>query len=507
MEYWVEVTTSTSKLTDPPTDPTGSPHSIRVRVTDLAEQNSHAGYQYRMISVPLDFGADFSGTLESLLADQAAFGPYPGEPYDLGQWRCFRGFPPDGAPRELAVGPVDDFRVEPGRGFWLISRSEHAIATSPVAGTSTATDGPFTITLAPGWNMIGHPFAFPVAWDAVLVDGQPVGTAPVEGPWAFDGTSYVDVTTQADPQLTPFAGYWIRNSAEPPRDIVLGIPPQEAQSTAVATHASGSLLGHEILWQLEVTASCADVKDGANRLGVSTVARDTWDALDRHEPPTAPERSVSLAFPHSSWAEQSGRYTADYRGSGSASGGHSWLFDVAKDFRDEASGNMVELEFAGLEDIPDGYAVSLLDRELDRVQDLRESASCTFHLGIRQPVATESDARFVVLVGDPGFVEGELAQLSTPPLRTVLHQNYPNPFNPETVIRWDVAVAGRVDLKIYDLTGALVKTVNAGILPPGGYEFVWRGEDDRGRRVASGVYAYRLRAGEVVQTKRMTLVK
>ena len=111
-----------------------------------------------------------------------------------------------------------------------------------------------------------------------------------------------------------------------------------------------------------------------------------------------------------------------------------------------------------------------------------------FHLGIRGPVATESAARFVLLVGDAGYVSGQLDSLATPPLRTALHQNYPNPFNPETVIRCDLSETRRVDLKIYDLAGALVKTLHAGLLPPGGYEFVWRGEDEQGRRVASGVY-------------------
>jgi len=126
---------------------------------------------------------------------------------------------------------------------------------------------------------------------------------------------------------------------------------------------------------------------------------------------------------------------------------------------------------------------------------------------VKKPVATESDARFVLLVGDAAYVGDQLDDLATPPLQTVLQQNYPNPFNPETVIRWDLAQAGPVDLKIYDLAGALVRTVHTRFAEPGGYEFVWRGNDDSGRRVASGVYIYRLKTGAVLQTKRMTLLK
>ena len=73
--------------------------------------------------------------------------------------------------------------------------------------------------------------------------------------------------------------------------------------------------------------------------------------------------------------------------------------------------------------------------------------------------------------------------------------------------RWDVAQAGMVELKIFDLAGRLVKTVHAGFAAPGGYEFVWRGEDDGGRRVASGTYLVRLVAGTTVLTEKAVLVR
>lgn len=188
---------------------------------------------------------------------------------------------------------------------------------------------------------------FPVAWDEVLVNGQPVDTSPVDGPWAFEGSSYVDVTLQENPQLEPFSGYWIRNSSEPPQDIVLHIPPQEARFGISAAQAAEVAVGHEILWQVEITAACAGVQDGANRAGVSAIASDSWAALERHEPPAAPERSVSLDFPHASWIEQAGSDTADDRAASTDADGYTRPFDVVKNFRDEASGNVVELEFAG----------------------------------------------------------------------------------------------------------------------------------------------------------------
>ncbi|MDH4036302.1 MAG: T9SS type A sorting domain-containing protein [Candidatus Krumholzibacteria bacterium] len=90
-----------------------------------------------------------------------------------------------------------------------------------------------------------------------------------------------------------------------------------------------------------------------------------------------------------------------------------------------------------------------------------------------------------------------------------LEQNIPNPFNPSTEIRYTIARAGPVWLVIYDVTGARVRELVAGRQEPraDGYRVTWDGTDDRGRRVASGVYYYRLVAGEFTQTRKMVLLK
>lgn len=88
-----------------------------------------------------------------------------------------------------------------------------------------------------------------------------------------------------------------------------------------------------------------------------------------------------------------------------------------------------------------------------------------------------------------------------------LLQNVPNPFNPSTVIRYELNVAGPVELSIYDLAGRLVDTVFTGAETQGRHEHTWQGRDEAGRPVATGVYVYRLRAGDVSETKRMTLAK
>jgi len=88
-----------------------------------------------------------------------------------------------------------------------------------------------------------------------------------------------------------------------------------------------------------------------------------------------------------------------------------------------------------------------------------------------------------------------------------LDANVPNPFNPSTTIRYAVGGTGAVTLRVYDVAGHLVRTLVDAQRSPGTYEARWDGRDERGRGVASGVYFYRLRAGDFSQTRRMVLLK
>jgi hypothetical protein len=90
-----------------------------------------------------------------------------------------------------------------------------------------------------------------------------------------------------------------------------------------------------------------------------------------------------------------------------------------------------------------------------------------------------------------------------------LDNAYPNPFNPTTTIRYSIASAGRVSLKIYNAAGQLVRTlVDEQQIPTGeGFSVDWDGTDNRGQVISSGVYFYKLSAKEYSETKKMVLLK
>ncbi len=102
-----------------------------------------------------------------------------------------------------------------------------------------------------------------------------------------------------------------------------------------------------------------------------------------------------------------------------------------------------------------------------------------------------------------GIAEESSAAL---PGRFTLFQNTPNPFNPYTVISFELSAAGDVELSVYDLMGRHVRTLVRGMQRAGTHTVRWDGRDRRGRRLAGGIYFYRLRFGDRMLTRRMILL-
>ncbi len=99
----------------------------------------------------------------------------------------------------------------------------------------------------------------------------------------------------------------------------------------------------------------------------------------------------------------------------------------------------------------------------------------------------------------PTDIEGDNTSL---PTEFVLFQNYPNPFNPSTVISYQLPVASHISLKLYDVLGKEIATLVNEEKLPGNYKV-----DFDASNLASGVYFYRLQAGDFVSTKKLMLIK
>lgn len=161
------------------------------------------------------------------------------------------------------------------------------------------------------------------------------------------------------------------------------------------------------------------------------------------------------------------------------------------------------------------HKIDYLLEQIDLYGELKELVDAIIDLSIRFSILT----KYTALYSDPGTAVDEDDDAQVLPKTFVLEQNYPNPFsplmrgasgNPETRVVFYVppsAEKERVQLRIYDLLGRLVAVLFDRNAAPGRYEVVWNGKDLRGQELPSGTYLYRLEAGEVQMTKRMTLVR
>jgi hypothetical protein len=95
---------------------------------------------------------------------------------------------------------------------------------------------------------------------------------------------------------------------------------------------------------------------------------------------------------------------------------------------------------------------------------------------------------------------------ASPANGTILEQSVPNPWNAATTIGFTLDAPAPSQLAIYDVGGRLVRMLLDASLDSGKHEATWDGIDDRGTRVPSGIYLYRLTAGEVSLTRRMILL-
>ena len=104
-------------------------------------------------------------------------------------------------------------------------------------------------------------------------------------------------------------------------------------------------------------------------------------------------------------------------------------------------------------------------------------------------------------------VESEKAKNLEKPLLYQLSQNYPNPFNPETNIVYEIPLNSDVKLEIFDVVGHYIITLVDEYQEVGKYITSWDGRNDKGNRVPSGLYFYKLATGDVMLTKKMILLQ
>jgi len=482
VEYFVVATDVDGAQTRKPDAP-NSILSIQILVTSevrrdaqgnpMAQPNGSAQTAYRLISVPLLLD---NPSAAAVLEDDLGA-------YDNTKWRLFG----------LAAGPSQNLNnkepyVEfpnaganafaPGTSLFLIVKDPGKIVTIG-ASRSIRTEVKFSIPLQPGHNFVATPFNFAV----------PVGKLSLKSGGSLNALKTYGGGSGFIPEqaaLQPWEGYYFPNVNQAVDTLFVNA--NLSSSASNKTTAEG--------WRLQILASCAAARDDYNFAGVAPASVDEWDGNDLAEPPPIGEY-VSLYFPHPEWQKALSRFSDDIRAA--ATSNQQWRFNLATNISNE----IVTLRFEGLKEADPNLAVFLVDEEMNYKQNLRDNAVYQY-----QSREIERVKDFTLLVGKEDFVAAQTAGVQGVPEDFVLEQNFPNPFNSETLIRFGLPKTSVVTIKILDLNGREVTTILDKVeLPAGRHQRLWNGRDDQGRLVTSGVYLYRLRAGDFTKMMKLTLMK
>jgi|WetSurMetagenome_2_1015567.scaffolds.fasta_scaffold11346_3 hypothetical protein len=149
------------------------------------------------------------------------------------------------------------------------------------------------------------------------------------------------------------------------------------------------------------------------------------------------------------------------------------------------------------------YAGRIAAAQLSDTNSYGESESIAF-------VASHSDYYGVVVWnnnGAPGTIDFDVStgideSDATVPAEYALAQNYPNPFNAQTTIKYSLPIQSTVAIEIFDLLGRKIETLQEGIMPAGNHQAIWNASGQM-----SGIYLYRIKAGDYSKTQEMILLK
>ncbi|MCI0692225.1 T9SS type A sorting domain-containing protein, partial [candidate division KSB1 bacterium] len=450
-------------------------HVPKGLVKEEAQPTGSDRTAYRLISVPLKLK---DKSPQQVLADD--LGNYKRSAWRFYELRAdYLSLPSN---TSIYAEFPDISELQAGRAYWLIVK-EPGKRISTGTGTSIRTDSVFTYPLHPGWNFVGNPFHFDIPFSKTFL--QKAKKIPE---FRYREEMWKSIASDSSGAMKPFEGYAVYvDSAD-----ILQINPD---LTEVPSTVSKCLYSENIHWSIRILAQCQEARDEDNLAAIISAASDHRDEFDQPEPPVIGEY-VCVYFPHREWNTLAKTYCLDARPEPTE--GEVWEFEVKTNIHDK-----VKLTFEGVGEVPKELEVWLVDDALKITQNLREQGQYAV-----AGAGADHPKQLKLVVGKRSFVDEKLAKARAIPTTYELSQNFPNPFNPATTIRYGLPKAERVTLKIYNLLGEEVALIINDELRAAGYHAaIWDGRDKNGSVVTSGVYVYRMQAGNFAMTKKLALVK
>ena len=461
LEYYIYLFDGTNTITYPQQDPENHPEIMRVTFDDYQAHSALLAEQYEMISIPLELNdTDI----------MSVFGDDYGE-YDWTVWRLFRW---SGNKEIYTEYPDLNSELIPGSAFWLITDQGQLF---DVDGLSQNTAEPIRFTLTPGWNQIGNPWAFTVAWSDIEK------TENVSAPQRWDSQSqqYIPGKTL----LQPWTGYFVYNLSSSLVEIV--IPPIERSSSELGMETV--LAMNEFILKIGLEGLSSGWRDDQNYVGMLQKAKNGLDARDDMEAPPMVER-IRLSI-----LEEGCCYAGNFVPP--AVNGSYWDMELTTNGSPERGRLWIE----DIDKLPAEFSYSLIDQSRQLPIELVDGEA-------RLVVPGQGEVKQLrLLVGTSEYITTQQEELALLPDKFTLHQNYPNPFNPETVIEYQIGERCAVRLDIYTPLGQKIRSLVNREQEAGSHSITWDGRNDMGEQVSSGIYFYWITAGEFHAMRKLILLR
>jgi hypothetical protein len=364
----------------------------------------------------------------------------------------------------------DIFRCIPGRAFWILNTSILQIDRQDIIPVPINNIGETEIELHVRWNLITNPFNIAVAWEKIKEVNQIGENIHI---WSYNGSFHPEQV------LEPCTGYYFDNND------AINLSSLKIQYIPVNPELAKQSDNDHCLWKVIIALKSGDIIDNSCYFGIKEGAQRGLD-MNEYCKPRATGVIPAVYFNRPEWDESYPSFTNDLRPSFRELEEWDFQVTVPEEKSETSFADNSTLSFSGMEGIAQGFSVYLIDNSSGNYINLREEDSYDF-------TPQEEVSSFTVMVGKDNLIQRKLKILS--PRDFSLSQNYPNPFNPVTTILFAVPVKSRVTIKVYNIMGQLVKTLLAETMDSGNYHINWDGKDDRGLKLASGLYIYQLKTG------------
>jgi hypothetical protein len=436
----------------------------------IAQHQGSSVNDYRIFSIPFELN---NKMVSSVFEDDLGS-------FDDTQWLLF----------DINNGSLRDYNtirsqnlVEPGKGFLLIVNKPDIVIDGG-SGSSSNVSTFSQLQLNAGWTLIGNPFDFDIPLNNLSVDSE------IPEAWYLSNSGWQNNPTH----LKKWEGLAIRtiNAA------ILNIIPAEGEGTIISVADQFN----EDNWGIQLIARGEESVDRDNYVGMYNSETISKQRRIWHEAPRL-KNAISLSLKPddqiikkrvTTQNEKLSSYIKPFNEQG-----YCWDIEV----RGDKNGEKVNINFEQLSDIPKELSKYLVDVDIRIAYDLDEIKWA------HQIKTTANKSRHLKLViGDHEFVQNNSDGISLIADEYTLRQNFPNPFNPHTTIIFSLPKSEEVQLEIFNTLGQKVKSLITGDhLDAGFHSIEWNGLNNRGQSVATGVYIYRLTAGNVVKTKKAILTR